>query len=69
MLAKALASQSLAAFLNINCSSLMHKYLGDSEKAVAALFSLARKLSPTIIFLDEIDAFLYRRGEYVTRCT
>lgn len=66
MLAKALAHESGACFINLHISTLTEKWYGDSNKMVAAVFSLARKLQPTIVFIDEIDAVLGQRrsGEH-----
>ncbi|KAK1080768.1 mitochondrial dynamin GTPase Msp1, partial [Friedmanniomyces endolithicus] len=66
MLAKALARESGACFINLHISTLTEKWYGDSNKLVAAVFSLARKLQPCIVFIDEIDAVLGQRrsGEH-----
>ena len=62
MLARALARESGACFINLHISTLTEKWYGDSNKLVTAVFSLARKLQPTIVFIDEIDAVLRSRS-------
>lgn len=63
MLAKATARAANCAFLNIEIQQLTDKWYGESQKLAAAVFSLAHKLQPAIIFIDEIDVFLQARSD------
>ena len=63
MLATALAHESGVPFLSIKPSMVEQKYYGESEKMVRAVFSLARKLAPCIVFIDEIDGMLKNRND------
>ncbi|KAH8052749.1 hypothetical protein JL722_9881 [Aureococcus anophagefferens] len=56
LLAKAVANQTSATFLRVVGSELIQKYLGDGPKLVRELFRVADDHSPTIVFIDEIDA-------------
>eukprot|EP01062_Namystynia_karyoxenos_P024755 TRINITY_DN1967_c5_g1_i1.p1 TRINITY_DN1967_c5_g1~~TRINITY_DN1967_c5_g1_i1.p1 ORF type:complete len:502 (+),score=159.08 TRINITY_DN1967_c5_g1_i1:59-1564(+) len=62
MLAKAVATECGATFFNISASSLTSKFHGESEKMVRALFSLAEKMQPAVVFIDEIDSMLTSRS-------
>uniref|UniRef100_A0A3Q4NBB7 Outer mitochondrial transmembrane helix translocase n=1 Tax=Neolamprologus brichardi TaxID=32507 RepID=A0A3Q4NBB7_NEOBR len=62
LIAKATAKEAGFAFINLKMSTLTHRWYGESQKLTAAMFSLATKLAPTIIFIDEIDALLRSRS-------
>ncbi|TPX72487.1 hypothetical protein CcCBS67573_g05835 [Chytriomyces confervae] len=60
-LVRVIASTSNATFLSINGASLYSPFVGDSEQSVRSLFQRARLSSPSVIFLDEIDAIVGSR--------
>ncbi|GER35222.1 AAA-type ATPase family protein [Striga asiatica] len=61
MLAKAVATDAGANFINISMSSITSKWFGEGEKYVKAVFSLASKIAPSVVFVDEVDSMLGRR--------
>ncbi|XP_071702491.1 uncharacterized protein [Rutidosis leptorrhynchoides] len=61
MLAKAVATEAGANFINISMSSISSKWFGEGEKYVKAVFTLASKISPSVVFVDEVDSMLGRR--------
>ncbi|MFS7941507.1 putative transcription factor interactor and regulator FHA-SMAD family [Helianthus anomalus] len=61
MLAKAVATEAGANFINISMSSISSKWFGEGEKYVKAVFSLASKIAPSVVFVDEVDSMLGRR--------
>lgn len=63
LLAKAVANQTSATFLRVVGSELIQKYLGEGPKLVRELFRVADDLSPSIVFIDEIDAVGSKRYE------
>lgn len=58
LLAKATAREAGTNFINLEVSLLTDKWYGESQKIAAAVFTLATKLQPCIIFIDEIGKFL-----------
>ena len=64
LLAKAVATESEANFIAIRGPELLSKWVGESEKAVREVFRKAKQASPSIIFLDELDAIAPRRGAF-----
>jgi proteasome regulatory subunit len=63
LLARAVAHQTDAHFLRVVGSELVQKYIGEGARLVRELFELAKKKSPSIIFIDEIDAIGASRTE------
>lgn len=63
LIAKALASESEANFYIVNGPEIVNKYYGETEARLRDIFKEARDTSPSIIFIDEIDAIAPKREE------
>ncbi|OQE22035.1 hypothetical protein PENFLA_c013G09641 [Penicillium flavigenum] len=61
LLAKAVARESGATVLEVSGSEVYDMYVGEGEKNVKAIFTLAKKLSPCVVFIDEADAIFCSR--------
>ena len=64
LIAKAVANESECNFIAVKGPELLSKWVGESEKGVREIFRKARQASPSIIFFDEIDALVPKRGTY-----
>jgi len=62
MLAKAVATESEANFISVKGPELLSKWVGESERGVREIFRKAKMAAPCIIFFDEIDSLVPRRG-------
>jgi transitional endoplasmic reticulum ATPase len=62
LLAKAVAKESEANFIQVKGPSLLSMWVGESEKGVRKIFERARQVAPCIVFFDEIDSLAGRRG-------
>ena len=62
LLGKAVATESAANFITIKGPEIFSKWVGESEKAIREVFRKARMAAPAVIFFDEIDSLLPRRG-------
>jgi SpoVK/Ycf46/Vps4 family AAA+-type ATPase len=70
LLAAATASEIEGYFINVDAASMMSKWLGEAEKNVAKLFSMARRIAskenvPVILFIDEVDSLLGTRSNEI----
>ena len=62
MLARAVATESEANFISIKGPEVFSRWVGESEKAIREVFRKARMASPAVIFFDEVDSLVPRRG-------
>lgn len=63
LIARAIATSLSSSFFSISAASVFQMYLGESERVVRELFALARQRSPSVVFIDEIDAMVGKRGK------
>ncbi|QOJ79697.1 CDC48 family AAA ATPase [Infirmifilum lucidum] len=63
LLAKAVATESEANFIGVKGPEILSKWVGESERAIREIFRKARQAAPCIIFFDEIDSIVPRRGQ------
>jgi vacuolar protein-sorting-associated protein 4 len=62
-IAKAISSNIDATFFNVTISELLSRYVGDSERLVSKLYDTARDMSPSVVFIDEIESLVRKRDE------
>ena len=62
-MARAVAGELSARFINVGLSDVLDMYLGQSERNLSEVFALARRKAPCVLFLDEVDALGRRRSQ------
>jgi transitional endoplasmic reticulum ATPase len=65
LIARAISSEVRAHFIHVNGPEIIHKFYGESEAKLRAVFEEAQRNAPSIIFLDEIDAIAPKRAKVV----
>jgi len=63
LLAKAVANETKVNFISVKGPALISKYVGESERGIRDVFKKAKQAAPCIIFFDELDVIVPRRGE------
>ncbi|MDP2720118.1 MAG: AAA family ATPase [Dehalococcoidia bacterium] len=69
MLVEALAADSQVNFIVVRGPEIFSKWLGESEEEIRHLFELARRVAPSILFFDQVDAITPKRGQDVSNKT
>ncbi|AZI42184.1 ATP-binding protein [Deinococcus psychrotolerans] len=62
-IARAVAGELSAKFINVGLSDVLDMYMGQSERNLSEVFALARRRAPCVLFLDEVDALGRRRSQ------
>ena len=62
MIAKAVANEVTATFFSVSCSDIMSKWVGEAERHIKELFKTARACERAVIFMDETEAIVAKRG-------
>lgn len=62
MIAKAIANEVEAAFFSVKCSDIISKWVGEAEKNLKKLFDAARQQARAVVFMDETEAIVSKRG-------
>jgi len=63
LLASAVAKETGANFITVSIGDIMRGHVGESEKAISAVFSMARRIAPCVIFIDEFQAMFGNRDD------
>lgn len=63
LMAKAVANETKVNFISVKGPALISKYVGESERGIRDMFKKAKQAAPCIIFFDELDVIVPRRGE------
>ena len=66
LLAKAVANESGVNFISVKGPALISKYVGESERGIREVFKKAKQASPTVLFFDEVDSLVPKRGSSST---
>jgi len=61
-IAKAISGELGASFYQVGIADVLHRWFGDSERRLRAVFDTARRNAPCVLFFDEVDALGYRRS-------
>lgn len=61
-IARAVSGELGANFYQVGIADVLHRWLGDSERSIRAVFDVARRNSPCVLFFDEVDALGHRRS-------